>query len=90
MARHGRSPELAKFGLLGANSTGIWVWDDQRAVRDRSRASSGHRNALGGDFDCGAELHGGASPERGVWWFRATPGATGIGAKGAGDQGVLT
>ena len=46
-------------------STGLRVWDDQHAVRDRSRASIGHRNALGGDFDCGAELHGGASPARG-------------------------
>ena len=35
-----------------------------------------HRNALDGDFDCGAEIHGGASPERGAWWFWATPGAT--------------
>ena len=70
------SPDFIEIAAPRVNLTGIRVWDDQRAVRDRSRASSVHRNALGGNFDYGAELHGGASPERGAWWFWATPGAT--------------
>ena len=56
------SPDFIEIATPRVISTGIRVWDDQRAVCDRSRASIGHRNALGGDFDCGAELHGGASP----------------------------
>ena len=70
------SPDFIEIAAPRVILTGIRVWDDQRAVCDRSRASIGHRNALGGDFDCGAELHGGASPERGAWWFWAMPGAT--------------
>ena len=58
------SPDFIEIAAPRVNLTGIRVWDDQSAVRDRSRASIGHRNALGGDFDCGAELHGGTSPAR--------------------------
>jgi len=76
------SPDFIEIAAPRVISTGIRVWDDQRAVCDRSRASIGHRNALGGDFDCGAELHGGAfagarafRPFGAQIWEQRTPGA---------------
>jgi len=66
-SRGGGSPEMAELGPPGVKSTGLWVYDGLRGMRDPPMACAGLGKARGGGFDGGGSSARRRSPGRTRW-----------------------
>ena len=58
---------MAELGPLGVKSTGLWVYDGLRGMRDPPMACAGLGKARDGGFDGGGSSARQRSPERTRW-----------------------
>ena len=58
---------MAELGPLGVKSTGLWVYDGLRGMRDPPMACAGLGKARGGGFDGGGSSARRRSPGRTRW-----------------------